>query len=546
MSHINKILKRGLDLNQYYTAKNATNLSDSPIYSSIEEASEPLQSEPFPIIDNVFQNNLYTTSDKSINLVSTEDIKQTLLKNYISVKNNITPIDNNITPIDNNITPIDNNITPIDNNVQPQTFLTFMDGLSIEFSKDTNPLFFQLANMDIKLNYDDIGLHSIIRSKKINPQERNVIQYFLDHCTNLENKFIYVVFEYDIHNVDYSELSWIIDEINEYKSRALQNGKTFIFAIDAIGASFNYNFMQKNLDYIAQQTNMQAKDFLLISAMPYQNDNFCKYCFSPNITFAYRDIFKNDCGILPNYHFVSLARIPREHRIIATVEILNRNLQSYGNMSLGSGQYFITGENPIDETLHHFLPLKFRNYFRLTYHRKYDNVFPMYIDEKVDNFNENNKKMMDTTDEKITTAFINFVLETTFERILDPEIKLPSWENYFPLVSEKSVKPFAYGQVPIFVSFYHNVKYLREYGFDLFDDLIDHSYDNEPDPLTRILMCVEQLHKICNWKLEDCRKFKQNNIERFVNNQKILQFWERNNYKISVYNLQNVLDSYDN
>lgn len=526
MSHINKILELGFDLNQYYTAKNSINISDSPIYSSTEEVTQPLQSESLPILDDKFEKNADNTADTPVNLVSTEDIKQTLLKNYISVKNNI---------------------ISVDNNVQPETFLTFMDGMSIEFSKDTNPLFFRLANADIKLNYDDIGLHYLIRSKDTNLLDnRQSCEWFLKHCNNLENKFIYSVYEFDILNVDYSELSWIINEINEYKSVALQNGKTFIFLIDGVGASLNYNVFQEKLDYIAQQTNTQVKDFLLLSAAPIQNDINMKYCFTTDIAFAYRDIVKNDCGLLPNYHFVSLARIAREHRIVATLEILNRNLKSYGNMSLGSGQYNSTRKNPIDEVIFHSLPIKFREYFRLTHHKKYDNLFPMYIDGKIDNFSNDSTKMMNTTDEKITTAFINFVMETSVEPIFDPQLKLPGFEGFLPFVTEKSIKPFAYGQVPIFVSFYQNVSYLREFGFDLFDDIIDHSYDDEPDPLTRIKMCVDQLEKICQWTLDDCRKFKLDNMHRFVNNQKILQFWEKNNYKISVYNLQKVLDNYSN
>ena len=37
---------------------------------------------------------------------------------------------------------------------------------------------------------------------------------------------------------------------------------------------------------------------------------------------------------------------------------------------------------------------------------------------------------------------------------------------------------------------------LEDFPFDLFDDIIDHSYDNEINPTKRIFMAVKQLEKI--------------------------------------------------
>jgi hypothetical protein len=48
-------------------------------------------------------------------------------------------------------------------------------------------------------------------------------------------------------------------------------------------------------------------------------------------------------------------------------------------------------------------------------------------------------------------------------------------------ITEKSVKPFLFAQFPIFLGKPGLVKHLREYGFDMFDDLIDHSYDDIED-----------------------------------------------------------------
>jgi hypothetical protein len=44
-------------------------------------------------------------------------------------------------------------------------------------------------------------------------------------------------------------------------------------------------------------------------------------------------------------------------------------------------------------------------------------------------------------------------------------------------LSEKSFKVFAWHQIPIFMASPKQVETIREIGFDMFDDIIDHSYD---------------------------------------------------------------------
>jgi hypothetical protein len=42
-----------------------------------------------------------------------------------------------------------------------------------------------------------------------------------------------------------------------------------------------------------------------------------------------------------------------------------------------------------------------------------------------------------------------------------------------------------------------SIKALRDHGFELFDDIVDHSYDSEPDQIKRQVMILDQL---CAWK----------------------------------------------
>jgi hypothetical protein len=59
----------------------------------------------------------------------------------------------------------------------------------------------------------------------------------------------------------------------------------------------------------------------------------------------------------------------------------------------------------------------------------------------------------------------------------------------------------------------------ERYGFDMFDDLIDHSYDSEPNHQLRMLGAVNEVIKINN-DPQKVINFYKNNQERFIDNKK--------------------------
>jgi hypothetical protein len=104
-------------------------------------------------------------------------------------------------------------------------------------------------------------------------------------------------------------------------------------------------------------------------------------------------------------------------------------------------------------------------------------------------------------------SYINIVTESKFNFV----------ENDIH-ISEKSFKPFYYLQIPIFLATYNHVKMIRnEYEFDLFDDLIDHSYDDEIDDIKRFHMVLDEIKRLSNMKEEICKYYK-NNINRILHN----------------------------
>ena len=57
------------------------------------------------------------------------------------------------------------------------------------------------------------------------------------------------------------------------------------------------------------------------------------------------------------------------------------------------------------------------------------------------------------------------------------------------------------------------------YGFDFFDDIIDHSYDNEMDQKKRFSMFVKEVKRLHDNK-ESLIEFYNNNQHRFEENKK--------------------------
>lgn len=110
------------------------------------------------------------------------------------------------------------------------------------------------------------------------------------------------------------------------------------------------------------------------------------------------------------------------------------------------------------------------------------------------------------------------------------------WRDDFNVihVSEKSFRPFAYYNLPIIVATQHHVKYMKnKYGFDFFDEIIDHSYDYESTIQIRLLKIINEIERIKQNK-NDIIKFYKENTQRLENNRKIVNEIKNNNddYKL--------------
>ena len=113
---------------------------------------------------------------------------------------------------------------------------------------------------------------------------------------------------------------------------------------------------------------------------------------------------------------------------------------------------------------------------------------------------------------KVLIIYINIITESNFENIED--VVHPT---------EKSFRPFFYYQIPIFVSSPNHVKYIREkYKFDMFDDLIDHSYDEVTNDKERFDLVMSEINKLNKNDYMFYYQYFRKNKHRFEKNKKIL------------------------
>lgn len=108
------------------------------------------------------------------------------------------------------------------------------------------------------------------------------------------------------------------------------------------------------------------------------------------------------------------------------------------------------------------------------------------------------------------TSFCSVIAETC------PESDLPNF-------SEKIIRALASGHIVIVIGAQNSVKYLKELGFDMFDDIIDHSYDLHPNLLNRVVGVFEQIDQLGKKSLNELTELKKSIYPRLIKNQQCCQ-----------------------
>lgn len=169
-----------------------------------------------------------------------------------------------------------------------------------------------------------------------------------------------------------------------------------------------------------------------------------------------------------------------------------------------------------------------------------DNSLDEYIKKYLNsNFKLTKGELTDTSilDE---TQFVNFAGYLNIDDYKNSYVNIVTESIYFSdniHITEKSIKPFIFYQLPIIIASPYHVKYLRdEYGLDAFDDLIDHSYDLEENHYKRFFLVMNEIKRLNTMK-GIIKDFYNTNQNRFESNRNILQKLSLSKYDYPIFEL---------
>jgi len=228
-------------------------------------------------------------------------------------------------------------------------------------------------------------------------------------------------------------------------------------------------------------------------------------------------------------HWISLIRSSRAHRILAAIYMLGKDLGSHGNIRCSSYLHTLR-ECPTWTAILRLINYTEGNDFCTKNNAVMTRGFDMlknqqYVDTQEDAGSKFHKDR--------SLQFVHLDSIGNFQRHLkqyyeNSVVEIVNETVFFQstcLVTEKFLNSVYGFNLPIVLGSAGYIAHLRDIGFDLFDDVIDHSYDLVQDPLSRIQTAVDrnqrlltdpdfarQCWKDCSDRLEKNYKFAQSQM----------------------------------
>jgi hypothetical protein len=126
--------------------------------------------------------------------------------------------------------------------------------------------------------------------------------------------------------------------------------------------------------------------------------------------------------------------------------------------------------------------------------------YEIYTEDNNDNITNFNSKLRSV----YRDSYVELITETSF--------CAPAYH-----LTEKTWHAFSGCNFPIFLFGQGGVQHLRDLGFDVFDDIVCHAYDNITNPIDRVMMAVE-MNKGLLTNADQVKDLWQINRHRFLSN----------------------------
>ena len=187
-----------------------------------------------------------------------------------------------------------------------------------------------------------------------------------------------------------------------------------------------------------------------------------------------------------NWHWISLSLHPRLHRVVSAIYLKGSMIDQHGHLRVNPctlhdyDNYKDFNRLPNWNIPAEYLPILQLGFLKLKFeHTEHPDsslsVYPNGYNDNVQNFNQLRPLYK--------SSAIEIVNETTFDSV-----------GYH--ITEKFLNSVYGFNLPIVLGPKGVVTYLKNLGFDMFDDVIDHSYDYNETPILRIISAIELNRRI--------------------------------------------------
>jgi hypothetical protein len=123
---------------------------------------------------------------------------------------------------------------------------------------------------------------------------------------------------------------------------------------------------------------------------------------------------------------------------------------------------------------------------------------------------------------KNSEVYQHLLQKTVFEPSCVSLITEPAFYERETIHTEKTIMAMYAGTIPIWVGGWRLPYYTKSLGFDIFDDIVDHSYQDLPDPLDRCYYAIERNLELLT-DLDQAKTFVAQNHARLQHNLTLLK-----------------------
>tara|TARA_B100001094_G_scaffold301918_1_gene328650 strand:- start:2266 stop:3651 length:1386 start_codon:yes stop_codon:yes gene_type:complete len=216
-----------------------------------------------------------------------------------------------------------------------------------------------------------------------------------------------------------------------------------------------------------------------------------------------------------NNKILSLIANPMKHRILVTLHLLKKQYQKEGLISFNDD---LKDETMGKEEFQDFKKI-LTQLDTLDYYDTFLKNIPIRIDWETFDNSQSFEGRYSPNYEFYKDSYFSVVTETNYE------LEYNTWDLHQHetiFLTEKTLNALWCYHPFVIVNAKYSLKKLREMGFQTFPELFDESYDDEPHPVKRLKMVLDEVDRVMKMDKEELHKIYNSMEEKFIHNRNVI------------------------